>query len=69
MRKFFKELYNACGLVDERLRESVERFVQEEAEAQRRYDEETGFGLKPQAQDRWDREVADMLTTLAQFAQ
>jgi hypothetical protein len=69
MRKFFKELYNACGLVDERLRESVERFVQEEAEAQRRYDDETGFGLKPQAQDRWDREVADMLTTLAPFAQ
>ena len=48
MRKFFKELYNPCGVVDERLRESVERFVQEEAEAQRRYDDETGFGLKPQ---------------------
>jgi len=68
MRKFFKELYNPCGLVEERLKESVERFVQDEAEAQRRYDEETGFGLKPQAQDRWDRDVAEMLATLAPFA-
>ncbi len=69
MRKFFKELYNPCGVLDERLRESVERFVQDEAEAQRRYDDETGFGLKPQLQDRWDRDVADMLATLAPFAQ
>jgi hypothetical protein len=68
MRKFFRELYNPCGLIDEKLRESVDRFGREEAEAQKRYDEETGYGLKPQVQDRWDREIAAKLTELAAFA-
>jgi hypothetical protein len=68
MRRFFRELYNPCGLIDERLKESVERFVQEEADAQRRYDDETGYGLKPQVQERWDRDIATMLTELAAFA-
>jgi predicted secreted Zn-dependent protease len=68
MRRFFRELYNPCGLIDERLKESVERFVQEEADAQRRYDDETGYGLKPQVQERWDRDIATMLKELAAFA-
>jgi hypothetical protein len=68
MRKYLRELYNPCGIVEDRLRESVERFVQDEAEAQQRYDEETGYGLKPQPQDRWNRDVAEMLMSLDSYA-
>jgi hypothetical protein len=68
MRKFFAELYNPCGLVEEGVRESVDRFVREEAEAQARYDRETRYGLETVPQQRWDREVADMLGALAGFA-
>ena len=67
MRKFFKELYNPCGLPEEQMRESAERFVRDEGEAQRRYDEETGYGLKAQPQGRWDRDVAESLANLAAF--
>ena len=69
MRRFFKGLYNPCGLVEERLRDMAERFVQDEGDAQRQYDEETGYGLKPQAQDRWDRDAVEALEQLAAFAQ
>lgn len=68
MRRYFKELYNPCGLPDERLREAVDRFVKEEAEAQGRYDKETQYGRNDVAQGRWDQEVADMLSSLAAFA-
>jgi hypothetical protein len=68
MRRFFKELYNPCGLLDERLREAVDRFGTEEAEAQKRYDSETKYGLEAQVQDRWDREVAAMLADLEAYA-
>jgi predicted secreted Zn-dependent protease len=67
MRKFFTELYNPCGLEDDRLKESVERFGSEEADAQRRYDEQTRYGLTEVAQRRWDRDVAEMLESLAAF--
>jgi hypothetical protein len=46
----------------------VERFVQDEAEAQRRYDEETGYGLKLQPQARWDRDIAEMLLKLDAYS-
>jgi hypothetical protein len=68
MRRYFKELYNACGLPDERLREAVDRFVREESEAQGRYDRETQYGRNDLAQKRWDQDVADMLSSLATFS-
>ena len=68
MRKYFRELYNPCGLIDEKLRESVDRFGRQDSEAQKRYDEETGYGMNQPAQDRWDREVAETLKELANFA-
>jgi hypothetical protein len=68
IRKYLRELYNPCGIVEDRLRESVERFVHEEAEAQRRYDDETGYGLKLQPQERWNRDVVEMLANLAGYA-
>jgi hypothetical protein len=69
MRKFFAELYNPCGLVEEGVRESVDRFVREEAQAQARYDKETRYGLDAGRQQQWDRDVGEMLVTLAAFAE
>jgi hypothetical protein len=68
MRKYFAELYNPCGQTDEQLNASVDRFVQDEAAAQRRYDNETGYGLVQDRQRGWDKEVAGMLASLAGFA-
>ena len=45
MRRFFEELYNPCGRPEEELPDVGERFVREEADAQRRYDNETGMAL------------------------
>ena len=68
MRRYFKELYNPCGVPDERLREAVDRFVKEESDAQGQYDQQTQYGRNDLAQGRWDKEVADMLSSLAAFA-
>jgi hypothetical protein len=67
MRRYFAGLYNPCALVDEQLRESVDRFVKDEAESQRRYDQETGHGLMVERQRAWDRTVAELLGELAKF--
>lgn len=69
MRKFFAELYNPCGLVEEGVRESVDRFVRDEAQAQARYDKETRYGLDVGRQQQWDREVSEMLVALTAFAE
>jgi hypothetical protein len=68
MRRHFAELYNPCGLVEEGVRTFVDRFVREEAEAQGRYDKETRYGLDAARQDRWNRDIADMLAALEKFA-
>ena len=68
MRRYFAELYNPCGLVEDGVKTSVDRFVREEAQAQRRYDQETRYGLEMIPQQRWDREVVEMLVSLAAYA-
>jgi hypothetical protein len=68
MRRYFAELYNPCGLVEAGVKESVDRFVREEAEAQVRYDRETRYGLENVPQERWKRDVGEMLAKLASFA-
>jgi hypothetical protein len=68
MRRYFAELYNACGLVEAGVKESVDRFVREEAEAQVRYDRETRYGLEHVPQERWNRDVGEMLAKLAAYA-
>jgi predicted secreted Zn-dependent protease len=67
MRKHFAELFDPCGGADNRLRSAAERFVQEEAGAQERYDQDTRHGLLDVPQARWDREVFDMLAALRQY--
>ena len=68
MRRYFAELYNPCGLNDDGVRTSVDRFVREEADAQARYDKETRYGLDTVRQHRWNGEVTDMLAALDKFA-
>ena len=68
MRRYFAELYDPCGRPEEELRTSVDRFVREEADAQRRYDNETGYGLAIERQRVWDRTVSELLVSLEKFA-
>lgn len=68
MRRYFSELYNPCGVPEDRLKESVDRFVADEAEAQRKYDLETGHGLRLDRQRAWDDHVDGLLAELAAFA-
>lgn len=67
MRKYFAGLYDACGLSDAQVDAAVDRFVKEEAAAQQRYDDETGYGLVPARQRVWTERVAEMLTSLEAF--
>jgi hypothetical protein len=67
IRKYFTELYNPCRQPDEQVQEFVDRYVTEESEAQKRYDDETRFGLAPDHQRLWDHDIAATLKSLAAF--
>lgn len=69
MRKYFAELYNPCGQTDDQVRAAVDRFVADEAALQKRYDDESGYGLEAPRQRVWDRDVEEQLRTLEKFAQ
>jgi hypothetical protein len=69
MRKYFAGLYDPCGETEDRLRASADRFVQDEAAAQTRYDGETRHGLALDAQARWDRDTSERLAELREFAE
>jgi hypothetical protein len=68
MRRYFSELYNPCGVPEDRLKASVDRFVKDEADAQQQYDLETGHGLRLDRQRTWDDQVDATLAELAAFA-
>ena len=69
MRKYFAELYDGCAQRDDLLRSSAERFIQDEAEAQARYDDETRYGVLENRQIVWDRYAAEMLASLRSYGQ
>ncbi len=67
MRRYFSELYDPCVKTTEELGALAERFVKEEAAAQRKYDEETSHGRVTRKQADWDAEVGRLLASLAKF--
>jgi hypothetical protein len=69
MRKYFSELYNPCRQTEEYIRGFIDRYVQDEAILQKRYDSETRYGLSPEYQRIWDHNVKTMLDGLANFAE
>lgn len=68
MRKYFRELYDPCGQPEATIDAAIDRFVREEAEAQQRYDDESGYGLVAARQQAWTERVAEWLAGLASFA-
>jgi hypothetical protein len=68
MRKYFAQLYDPCGKSDDRLGGSGSSYVVNAAAAQQRYDEETRHGLDATHQLMWDKDIADDLGSLADFA-
>jgi hypothetical protein len=68
MRRFFAELYNPCGHTEAELDALADRFVNDEAAAQQRYDQDTSFGLNPARQQAWDRDIRSTLAELDAFS-
>ena len=69
MRRYFSELFEPCVKTAEELGVLAERFVREEAAAQRRYDEETSHGRVTKKQTEWETEVGRQLASLGKFQQ
>ncbi len=68
MRQFFAGLPHPCDNTAEQLTDLADRFLHDEADAQRRYDEATANGRAGSAQSRWDADVKRWLEALASFA-
>jgi hypothetical protein len=68
LRQFFRTLSRPCDGSAERISDSGDRFVHDESDAQRRYDEATANGRAAAAQSRWDRDVQQWLEALAPYA-
>ncbi len=66
-RRSFRALTRPCERPEEDLTALGERFVREELDAQRRYDQETANGRDGPAQSRWAREIREQLDTLTAF--
>ena len=67
--QFFATLDRPCSRTEDELTHLGEGVLAEEADAQRRYDEETANGRDGTGQSRWERQVNGMLKELASFAQ
>ena len=67
MRRYFSELYNPCAQTEEVLRTAVDRYVSDEAAMQKRYDDDTRYGLDVARQRIWERDVLGMLKELEKF--
>jgi hypothetical protein len=68
VRKFFRELTDACPRADEALTALAQKILKDAAERQRRYDSETHSGEMGVRQDEWARTIRRELTELAAFA-
>ena len=67
MRRYFSELREPCLKTEPELEAQSDRFVREEATAQRRYDEETSHGRIAQRQTAWDADVARQVVSLDRY--
>lgn len=61
MRQYFKAIPDACRKTDRELTALARRLLEEEKAEQRRYDAETGHGLRTAEQATWSRDVTRRL--------
>ena len=67
MRRYFAELYEPCLKSEVELDALAQKFVVQEADAQKLYDQETNHGLLATKQTAWNNEVAKELESLAKY--
>jgi hypothetical protein len=67
MRQYFGELYEPCLKSEVELDALAQKFVQQESDAQKLYDQETNHGLLAAKQTAWNNEVAKELESLAKY--
>jgi hypothetical protein len=67
LRRHFSGLLQPCSRTDEDFDELAAPFLQQEAAAHRRYDDETGNGRQVERQRSWDADIARQLLSLAQY--
>ena len=69
LRRYFAELYSPCTRGTAELDALAGRFMDEESQAQRRYDNETRYGRDAEPQRAWDADVARQLRALDRFGE
>jgi hypothetical protein len=69
MRRALARWVDPCAMSEEDRHAAVARLVQQDADAQARYDQETAHGLDGYRQAEWDVAVARQLTALRRYAQ
>jgi hypothetical protein len=67
MRRYFSELRDPCLKSEPELEAQGDRFIRDEAAAQRRYDEETSHGRIAQRQAAWDADIARQIASLDRY--
>jgi hypothetical protein len=67
MRRYFSQLLQPCTRPHEELQSALTHFIQQEAEAQGRYDRETSYGRVPDRQEAWNADVARLLASSAAY--
>lgn len=67
MRRYFSELRDPCLKSEPELEAQGDRFIREEAAAQRRYDDETSHGRSAPRQAAWDADVARQVVALDRY--
>lgn len=68
LRRALQELVDPCSKTSEERNDIARRVLQEDADAQRRYDEETGHGVDTRQQGRWNEDVRRQLAALRQYS-
>ena len=67
MRRYFSQILHPCTRPQEELQAALTNLINEEAEAQARYDRETSYGRVAGRQTAWNADVAKLLAAFAAF--
>jgi hypothetical protein len=67
MRRYFSQLLHPCTRPQTELQSALTHFIEQEAEAQGRYDRETSYGRMTDRQEAWNSDVARLLASFAAY--
>jgi hypothetical protein len=67
MRRFFAQMLYPCTRPEADLQSALTQLIDQEAEAQARYDRETSYGRELDRQEAWNSDVARLLASFAAY--